>query len=72
MPSHTARTRQHLYRIFTRQSEPADNQYWPIYYVWADGELAAKVALRRRFEHAVIQDIFPVNDDRPLIMLGTC
>jgi hypothetical protein len=60
-----------LYRIYSRQTEPVDNQYFAVYYVWAYDELQAKVTFNKRLRHAVIQDVFLVLGDRPILLLET-
>lgn len=60
-----------LYRIYTRQTEPVDNQYYTVYHVWADSELGARGFFQKRLKYAVIQDVQTVDTDEPLLLLAT-
>jgi hypothetical protein len=60
-----------LYKIYTRQTEPVDNQYFAFYYVRAESELSARAYFQRRLQHAVIQDVYLDDSEEPMILLAT-
>ena len=60
-----------LYSIFTRQTEPIDNQYFSVYHVWAGDEQQAKEVLQGRLQYVVIRNAEEVCENTPMILLQT-
>jgi hypothetical protein len=59
-----------LYRIYTRQTEAVDLQYFSIYHVWAPNRMQAEVDFLRHFKHAFIRDVEVCGaGDAPMILL---
>jgi hypothetical protein len=60
-----------LYRLYTRQTKPEDNQYYAMYYVYAQNALEAEVAFLKRHKHAYITLSSVVDHEEPIILLAT-